>query len=387
MRVAKVPAFFVAVSLITIACGQWSAPLPTAPSDPARGTTISGTARDAAGVALSSPPSRIFAPLLAALDAVTFAKPLVAASNVTVTVVGTSITATLSGTGSFVLTGVPSGNIQLHFTGSGVYATITINGVASEHIQLVVTLNGSNASIDSMNRVQQHNNAEVEGLITTISHGDRSMKVAGLEVKVRDAPIRHGSTVIGISSLAVGQRVHVKGNVVHDYIVATEVFLQNPTTPGTPVPPSPPSGGDDPRLDFSGSLTWESGTCPNVRFTVAGKRVSANSATSFRHGPCEHLQNESGTWVDVNGVRQGDGSFLAEKVEMKEIEFTGTITSGSACAPGQLVVNGKTVKTYSWTSFEKLACGGFVAGVHVEVKGTEHPNRVVKAIRLKYEGE
>jgi hypothetical protein len=59
-------------------------------------------------------------------------------------------------------------------------ATIAISGVTSEHIQIVVTLNGSNATVDSMNRVQVGDHAEVEGLITSISYGDRSMKVAGL---------------------------------------------------------------------------------------------------------------------------------------------------------------------------------------------------------------
>ena len=144
MRVAKGLAFFVTVSLLSGACGQWSAPLPTAPSDPASGSRISGTVRSPAGIASSiAPASRMFAPVLAALDAVMFAKPVAAASNVTVTVVGTSITATLSGSGTFVLTGVPSGNIHLQFSGPGVNATITINSVTSEHIQLVITLNGS----------------------------------------------------------------------------------------------------------------------------------------------------------------------------------------------------------------------------------------------------
>jgi hypothetical protein len=125
---------------------------------------------------------------------------------------------------------------------------------------------------------------------------------------------------------------------------------------------------------------------PKCVFTVDGRAVSASSATSFRHGPCEHLEN--GTWVEVNGLRQGNGTVLADKIEMKEREFTGMITSmSSGCPTLTLGINGLTVKTYGWTKFEKLACGGFVTGLRVEVKGTEHPNGIVKAIRLKYEGE
>lgn len=229
-----------ALAVLTTACGEWTPPLPTAPSDPAAGATISGTVRNVSGVASSiSPAPRLFARLLAALDAVTFAKPLAANSNVTVTVVGTSISATLNGSGQFVLNGVPSGYIQLQFIGPGVDARITINGVVSEHIQIVVTLNGSNASIDSMNRVQAGDSAEVEGVISSISRGDRSMKVNGFEIKVRDVPIWAGSSRVGIEMLAVGQRVRVQGSWVHDYVVASGVWLNPADGPGpTSLPPS-----------------------------------------------------------------------------------------------------------------------------------------------------
>lgn len=247
MRALKGLGFVVAVSLLTVACGEWTAPLPTAPSDTSKGATISGTVKGMESSAASTTPSsRAFATLLAALDTITFARPVEAstANTITVTVVGTSITATLNGSGKFVLTSVPSGNIQLQFSGTGVNATIAINGVQPEHIQLVVTLNGSNASIDSMNRVQMDNNAEVEGLITSISHGDRSMKVNGFEIKVRDAPIYQGTQRVDISTLSVGQRVRIKGMWVHDYVVATEVMVNPGSTPTpTPTPTPPPTGG------------------------------------------------------------------------------------------------------------------------------------------------
>jgi hypothetical protein len=239
MRVTKALAFIVALSAVNVACGEWSAPLPTAPSDPSKGATISGTARPAADLASAVSPSRLFAPVLAALDAVTFTKPVGASSGLTVTVVGTSITATLSGSGNFVLTGVPSGTIQLHFSGPGVDARITISGVQPEHIKISITLNGTSATVDSVIRVQMDEAAEVEGVISSISHGDRSMKVNGIEIKVREAPVWNGTSRVGIETLAVGQRVRVNGTWSHDYVVASNVVI-NPGS--TPTPPPPPGG-------------------------------------------------------------------------------------------------------------------------------------------------
>lgn len=80
-----------------------------------------------------------------------------------------------------------------------------------------------------------------EGVISSISHGDRSMKVNGIDIKIWDAPIYRGSQRVGISELSVGQRVGVKGNWVESkYVVATEVSVLGDSTPG----PQPPPSGD-----------------------------------------------------------------------------------------------------------------------------------------------
>lgn len=366
MRYAKRLVPLLVVSLLVAACGgEFTSSLPTGPS----GTTTSGATINGIVNGMSS----------AITTSWTTANTVPA--GITVTVVGTNISTAVSGSGTFVLTGVPSGNVQLRFTGPGVDATLTITGVTTEQIQIVITLSGSNANVDSMNRTQSGNSAEIEGLISSISYGDRSMKVAGVEVKVRNAPIRHGSTEVGLTTLAVGHRVHVKGTREHDYIVATEVILKD-LTPSPNAGPSP----DGPTVEFRGFLKGLAGACPSVTFTVNGNSVTAGPATSFRHGPCGHL--EEGSWVTVHGRRQANGSVLADKIEMKEIKFTGPVTTVSGSCPMlTLSVNGSTVKTDTLTVFEKLACGGFVPNLRVEVTGTEHSNGLVKAVRLQYEGE
>lgn len=275
--------------------------------------------------------------------------PLHADSGLTVTVVGTDISAVLSGSGKFVLTDVPVGNVELRFSGPGTDATLTITGVTNEHLQLVVKIEGSSAKLESFNRIQAGNTAELEGLISSISYGDRSMRVANVEVKVRDVLVRHGSAIIPFDNVMIGQRVHVRGTMENNHLVASEVLLQNlnqppaVNRPPSPTPPDQDESDDDdddgPRVELKGALAGFSGigSCPDVAFSVGGRAVSAGSATSFRHGPCEHLEN--GTWVEVNGLRQGDGTILAGKIEMKEREFTGTITSASSSCPNARVEN------------------------------------------------
>jgi hypothetical protein len=370
MRYAKRLASMFALSLFAVACGgEFTSSLPTGPSGTATGgATINGVVNgmSSASTAWSTPSG---------------STANTSPAGITVTVAGTNLSTTVSGTGTFTLTGVPSGTVQLRFTGPGVDATLTITGVTTEQIQIVITLSGSNANVDSMNREQTGNAAEVEGLISSISYGDRSMKVAGVEVKVRNAPIRYGSTEVGLTTLTAGHRVYVKGTREHDYIVATEVILKD-MTPSPNAGPSP----DAPSVEFQGLVKGLAGTCPSVTFKVNETSVTTSPATSFRTGPCGHL--EEGTSVKVQGRRQADGSVLAEKVEMKEVKFTGPITVATGACPAlTLTVNGSTVKTDAWTVFEKLACGGFGPNLRVEVVGTEHPNGVVKAIRLKYEGQ
>lgn len=73
---------------------------------------------------------------------------------------------------------------------------------------------------------------------------------------------------------------------------------------------------------------------------------------------------------------------------MREVEITSSITTKSGSCPTLVLgmSNGWTVKTYATTVFELVACTGVNIGMKVEVKATRHPNNVLKAIRLKFEG-
>ena len=72
--------------------------------------------------------------------------------------------------------------------------------------------------------------------------------------------------------------------------------------------------GEDAKV--SGDASGVSGTCPNLRFTVRSTTVVTSSSTEFRRGPCSDVT--AGREVAVEGIRLGDGTIAADKVELKK---------------------------------------------------------------------
>jgi len=160
------------------------------------------------------------------------------AVTITITISGTNISTTATPGGTLVLNGVPAGNVELHFMGSGVDARNTIADVAdNEQIHIVVNVHCGNADIEINDLENPNHGVELEGLIASINVGARSMVVDGKTVSVpANAVIRHGDKPFTLADLKVGQRVHVKGTMSGSTIVASEVMLQdeNPEPPGHP---------------------------------------------------------------------------------------------------------------------------------------------------------
>jgi hypothetical protein len=141
------PVLTCAAALVAVACGDASFS-PTSPSSLAgpgmsasNGAVITGTVSDMATTAsLSASPSSGFSTLAAT-------KP------VTVTVVGTNVSTTIDGSGHFQLTGVPTGDVQLRFTGAGLDATLMLRGVQTgDRIDIKVRLTDTSVRIDAERR-------------------------------------------------------------------------------------------------------------------------------------------------------------------------------------------------------------------------------------------
>jgi hypothetical protein len=77
---------------------------------------------------------------------------------VTVTVVGTSISTTVDRNGRFQLTGVPTGDVQLNFKGTGLDATLTVRGVQTgDLIDITVRLTDNSIRIEAERRQPRGN--------------------------------------------------------------------------------------------------------------------------------------------------------------------------------------------------------------------------------------
>ena len=132
---------WVMFALLTTACGQ-SSFSPTAPTAPSR--TVASTT----GAVISGTVSGLAAQATSSVRASTMAtRPVV------VTVVGTNMSTTIDGSGRFQFTGVPTGDVQLRFTGTGLDATLTVKGVQTgDRIDITVRVTDSSVRIDAERR-------------------------------------------------------------------------------------------------------------------------------------------------------------------------------------------------------------------------------------------
>ena len=162
--------------------------------------------------------------------------------QITITVMGTSISTTTDSQGTFVLTGVPTGTITLRFQGRGMDATLVISGLAAgQTMTISVQVSGSHASRDDDNDddngsqpspspspapsptppppgtecvgVGQH--AEVEGNVSEKGATDITVHQNGhgdfLCIVSSSTRIRHGNKTFTFDQLQVGDHVHVTG--------------------------------------------------------------------------------------------------------------------------------------------------------------------------------
>jgi hypothetical protein len=86
-----------------------------------------------------------------------------ATQPVVVTVVGTSLSTTIDGSGRFQFTDVPTGDVQLRFTGPGLDATLTVRDVqVGDRIDIKVRVTDSSVRIDAERRDRRGNGGDDE---------------------------------------------------------------------------------------------------------------------------------------------------------------------------------------------------------------------------------
>jgi hypothetical protein len=129
--------------------------------------------------------------------------------------------------------------------------------------------------------------------------------------------------------------------------------------------------------------------CPVRTFTInttPATTVKTDASTVFEDVTCAALAN--GTIVDVEGIRQSDGSILAKKIEAEagpdEVEGKISELSGTGSCPAlTFKVGTVTVTTSASTTFSGVTCAALANGTEVEVEGTKQANGSIAAASVK----
>ena len=221
-----------------------------------------------------------------------------------VTVVGTDITAPVKPNGTFVLTNVPPGDIQLRFTGPGTDALLTVTGVnGGDELRIDVEVSGSTATLQSVSRKDKLNKVEIEGAI--VSGTCASFVVNGTTITT-DAATQFSKGTC--ANVIPGALVQVKGSTLADSTVrATDVKFKTADDGDD----DDDGGGAQTKLELEGLVT--AGVCG--AFTVKNVAVTTNALTVFKNGRCEEIA--IGVRVHVRATPTGVGTALATLVNIQ----------------------------------------------------------------------
>ena len=295
-------------------------------------------------------------------------------NGVTVSVVGRNLSTSVDLLGRFEFSGLSEGTYQLQFSGPGISGTISVTVGANDQVTIAVTVNGNSVTLESHSRASSDNKRELEGQITEINVAARTLRVSGALVNVPvNAEIRRGSASLAFSSLAVGDRIHVKGTRQGDLVQATEIMVQ--------------SQNQNPPVELDGVVAVLTGACPMLTFSLrssmtssTGTTIATDGGTFFKEGRCGDLEN--GDRVELKGQRRADGSILASQIETEDADeddnddrgrntmgAEGVVAGFTACPTPSFRIGTITVFTNAATRFEGGTCGTLSNGVEVEVQG------------------
>ena len=359
--------FRLAIALLTI-CGlaACNSSNPTTPSGGA-GVTINGSlaASGSDGGSTASGPA-------------SGSSPASVPPGLVVSVVGTTITATVNPAGHFVLKGVPTGNVQLRFTAPGTTASLTLTSLEEgQEVTIVITLTASSAALQSEYRSGGSGGGglNLNGVMSNFTGTPAAFEfmVNGQLVKGDAATEFFGNSQF--NELANGMRVEVKGSPRDGYVYATRIHINISDIELTGV--------------IAGPIT---GTSPNLTFTVAGTTVKTGSETVIqRKGDKDQTpaQLQVGMTVELTGGLLPDGTVVAKHIHIVGdavgglFQMSGSMGSRSGTCPTiSFSVSGYNIATTGATTFVPN-CSSLSNGSKVKVIGIVQAGGTVNATRVE----
>lgn len=227
--------------------------------------------------------------------------------------------------------------------------------------------------------------AKVVGFVSEKS-GD-TLTVRGTTVVAGSgALIRHGNRILTMGDIQVGDHVHARGEMDGSKLVAVEIKVQD-----TDGDDDDDDDGDETDLEGTISALSSTGNCPVVTFMIGSTKVTTSASTTFDDVSCANLANNAR--VEVEGIKQADGSVLATRVELESgpDEVVGTVFefSGSGSCPSATFKVGATansatkVTTTNSTTFSGVSCATLTNGAKVEVEGNKQGDGSITAASVE----
>jgi hypothetical protein len=203
------------------------------------------------------------------------------------------------------------------------------------------------------------------------------------------ALIRHGNRTLTMADIHVGDHVQARGEMDGSTLVAVEIKVQD--RGGDNDGDDDDDDGDETELEGMISGLSSTGTCPVVTFMIGSTKVTTSASTTFDDVSCANLANNAR--VEVDGIKQADGSVLATRVELEsgpdEVEGTVFESSGSGSCPSATFKVGATansatkVTTTNSTTFSGVSCATLTNGAKVEVEGNKQGDGSITAASVE----
>ena len=262
-------------------------------------------------------------------------------------VAGTPISSPVGPGGGFSLDGVPAGAVQLRFVGSGVDASVALSPVQSgDVVSVLVGVAGATATVQSESR-NAGGKVELEGRIESLppTQAANTLVVDGRTVTTTTTTaIRDGNDAAkAFTDLAIGQRVHVKGTLGVDSIVADSILIQN-TNVAIPV-------------NVNGIVDQLSGTSASFEFLIDGRKIKGDTTTVFfgDTGLLGFSALKNGARVEVKGEMR-DGYVFAVRIHANGSDTEEPPQDESASVEGRLEAIGGTKPALT---LKIVTAGGF----------------------------
>jgi hypothetical protein len=222
--------------------------------------------------------------------------------------------------------------------------------------------------------------AEIKGPVTAVDVAAGTFNVFG--ITVRTITTTAYENVGGVAALATGNVVEVHGQPdTNGHIVATYVEREATSVAGFV------AGDGEYRL--RGAVAGLSGSSPSYAFTLRGVAIRTNASTDFDGAPA----NGTSVSVRLDPTQQGDGSYLAERLKVRNASYGDSpaaaegevegYVSGFINAASAFRVAGYEVRLGAGVVYEDGAAANLKDGIRVEVKG-RIDNGVLVVTKLEF---